>query len=399
MKRPKNGFFFPLCYVAYMSIYIARLNLSTASPGLIQLGILDSAQIGLLGSTFSVVYASGRLITGILSDSRPPWVMISSGLLIAAVSNLTIGFFPPYIGMLLLWNTNAFAQSMLWSSILSVIAGTYDEQTARRKNSIMVTSVASGNILGILLNTAVITRFGLRYAFVIPGGLTLLCGLAVLLTMRNVRAAKSDEKKHIPLYHLLREREIRLALAPAVLHGMIKDNITLWVTVYFVSKFGIDLQGSAYFVLLVPVVGLFGRLLHPVCYQLCGEREHRLSIYAFLICAAAAIPLCFDPILPVAAAVCLGLIYAAVSIINTSLLSVFPVRFQATGNIASVSGVMDFAAYLGAGIGSLVYGVTIEHFGYLPMYASWAVISLISILFLYRLNRLTRAEAKIETEA
>lgn len=142
---------------------------------------------------------------------------------------------------------------------------------------------------------------------------------------------------------------------------MIKDNITLWVTVYFVSKFGIDLQGSAYFVLLVPVVGLFGRLLHPVCYQLCGEREHRLSIYAFLICAAAAIPLCFDPILPVAAAVCLGLIYAAVSIINTSLLSVFPVRFQATGNIASVSGVMDFAAYLGAGIGSLVYGVTIEH--------------------------------------
>lgn len=96
--------------------------------------------------------------------------------------------------MLLLWNTNAFAQSMLWSSILSVIAGTYDEQTARRKNSIMVTSVASGNILGILLNTAVITRFGLRYAFVIPGGLTLLCGLAVLLTMRNVRAAKSDEK-------------------------------------------------------------------------------------------------------------------------------------------------------------------------------------------------------------
>ena len=81
MKRPKNGFFFPLCYVAYMSIYIARLNLSTASPGLIQLGILDSAQIGLLGSTFSVVYASGRLINGILSDSRPPWVMISSGLI------------------------------------------------------------------------------------------------------------------------------------------------------------------------------------------------------------------------------------------------------------------------------------------------------------------------------
>lgn len=54
-----------------------------------------------------------------------------------------------------------------------------------------------------------------------------------------------------------------------------------------------------------------------------------------------------------------------------------------TGNVASVSGIMDFATYLGAGIGSVIYGFVIEHTNiYTPMFASWAVISVISVFIL-----------------
>ena len=42
---------------------------------------------------------------------------------------------------------------------------------------------------------------------------------------------------------------------------------------------------------------------------------------------------------------------------------------------------MDFAAYLGAGISGAVYGVVIKHFGYAPMFASWVVVSVISLRF------------------
>ena len=91
-----NSRIFLVCYLAYLFIYVARLNLSMAAPGLKELQVLSMEQIGLLGSAFSVVYACGRLLSGILSDRVAPWKMISAGLLLCGVSNLCFSFFPPF---------------------------------------------------------------------------------------------------------------------------------------------------------------------------------------------------------------------------------------------------------------------------------------------------------------
>ena len=382
MKTRKSTLIFIICYLAYTSIYIARLNLSMASPGLIDARILDTVEIGMMGSIFSIIYAFGRFLNGQLSDRISPWIMISVGLVLAGISNICIGFFPPFIGILLLWGTNAFAQSMLWSSILCTIAELYDEETARKKTSYMVTSVAVGNIAGIILNTFIINQFGLRFAFIIPGGLTLLFSSLVLLTMRKKSATTASPRNHISMLQLLKNKEMQISLLPAILHGTMKDNISLWMTVYFVDKFNIDLNQSAYFVLLIPVMGFIGRMVYPACYKLCQEQEHKVSLYSFVLCTAAALVLGFGTSSPLCAAVCLSLIYTAVSLINTSFLSIYPIRFVSTGNVASVSGIMDFATYFGAGVSSLFYGYIIEKVGYSPMCLSWAAFSLISIIFL-----------------
>ena len=148
MKR--KNLIFAIVYLAYTAIYIARLNLSVATPSFVDMGVADTAEIGFLGSIFSVIYACGRLINGGLGDRVAPWKMICSGLLIASVSNLLIGFLPPFWGIAMLWATNAFAQSMLWSSVLCVVSSIYDKETAKKKTSVMVTSVAMGNILSII---------------------------------------------------------------------------------------------------------------------------------------------------------------------------------------------------------------------------------------------------------
>lgn len=85
---------FWVVYLAYTSIYVARINLSMAGPELISGGVLDTVQLGLLGSVFSTVFASGILINGGLSDKTPPWVMLTSGLALAGLSNLFVSFFP-----------------------------------------------------------------------------------------------------------------------------------------------------------------------------------------------------------------------------------------------------------------------------------------------------------------
>ena len=388
MSTKKKNLIFLICYLSYTSIYIARVNLSMASPGLIDNGILDTAQIGMMGSIFSIIYAFGRFINGQISDRQPPWLMISIGLVVAGISNLCIGFFPPFFAIFLLWGCNAFAQSMLWSSVLCAISNMYEEETARRKTTYVVTSVAVGNILGIILNTLLINSFGLRFAFLVPGALTIFFATWVLLTMRTGNESQTAPKNHISMLQLFRNRRVRLVLIPAILHGTMKDNISLWMTVFFVDRFLIDLNQSAYFVLLIPVIGFFGRMIYPTCYKLCREQEHRVSVYAFIVCIAASLILAFTDVTPLTAAICLSLIYTAVSIINTSILSIFPLRFASTGNVASVSGIADFATYFGAGISSLAYGFLIEKAGYLPMFLSWAIVSVISIFFLHSLLHL-----------
>jgi len=379
MRNPKNRIFF-VCYLAYLFIYVARLNLSMAAPGLKDLQILSMEQIGLLGSAFSVIYACGRLLSGILSDRIAPWKMISAGLLLCGVSNLCFGAFPPFAAILLLWGTNALAQSMLWGSILRILSAIYPESESRKRASYMATTVASGNLVGILLNSALINRFGLSWAFLIPGGITLLITLLVVCNTRHIRPAVPEKQKQ-NFGGLLKKSSVRHMLIPALIHGVLKDNISLWMAVYIMDSFGVDLEQSSYYILLIPVLGFVARMIAPELYRLAGERERPVLAWGFAVCIIFALLLVFLASSPWLAIVYLSLVYMAVSVMNACFLSFFPLGFSRENAVASVSGIMDFATYLGTGLSSMVFGILIEGYGYSAMFGVWAVLCGIGLLF------------------
>ena len=376
---------FAVVYLAYTSIYIARVNLSMAGPELIDSNFLNTVQLGILGSVFSTIYAIGRLVNGGLSDKNPPWLMLTIGLTLAGVSNIFISFFPPFIGIFILWTANAYAQSMLWSSVLCVVSGIYDETTAKTKTSVMVTSVAMGNILGIVINTFFITKFGTRFAFAVPGLLTIVLGIMVFFTTKKVDYVSKVKTKHVSMLSLLKNKELSVMTIPAMLHGVMKENISLWMTVYVVDRYAVDLSTSSYYVLLIPVIGFIGRTAYPLFYKLCKSRENTVSLLGFVVCALSAALIC-TKVSIVVSVLSLSIIYAAVSMINTSFLAMYPLHYVSTGNVASVSGIMDFATYFGAGISGVIYGVLIKNFGYVPMFVSWVIISVISMVLIYKVN-------------
>lgn len=380
-KYPKDLVFI-LCYIAYVSIYAARLNLSQASPALIEGGILTSEQYGFLGSAFFWVYACGRLLNGIIGDRIAPWVMISLGLVLTGAANLLIGVLPAYVLILLLWCVNAYGQSMLWSSLLRCMTGLYSKETADKRAPILVSSVSVGNIAGIVLCTWMVDTLGIRAVFLAPGIVTVLMGLLALMVLRTVPTPPAPPRQSFPVMEFIRDKRIRGILLPALFHGVVKDNIGTWMALYFVTRYGINLEDSALFVLLIPAVGMVGRLVYPLCYKLSGRRENMISVLSFGICAALAAVMCLNPVNPWVAAVCLSLIYALISIINTSTLSIFPLRFADKNMVSSVSGMADCFTYLGAGIGSAVYGFWNKGGNFVTMYISWVVLCVLSIVLL-----------------
>lgn len=381
----RTGHIFFLCYIAYTCIYIARLNLSMASPAMREAGILTAAELGFIGSAFSVVYSCGRLFNGILGDRIAPKILIVTGLLLTGAANLLIGILPPYLVILVLWCLNAFGQSMLWSSMLKTMTGVYGKARADKKVPILVSSVSAGNVLGILFSSQLVSWFGIEAAFFVPGVMTAVMGLLILWLIPGT-CKTQGEKKPFPFRALLADKQIRGILLPSMFHGAMKDTISLFMAVYFLDIFGVDLESSSWYVLLIPVVGLVGRLVYPGCYRLLKRREHLLSTICFGLCALFAGLLCFPLKSALIAAIALSMIYALVSMINTSILSMFPLRFAEKDLVSSVSGITDFATYLGAAIASAIYGVLIENSGYIYMFASWAVLAVVSILLLLRLH-------------
>lgn len=378
-KQPLRIFL--ICYCAYTFIYVARLNLSMAAPSMKELTILTTAQIGLLGSIFSVVYACGRLLSGIIADRTTPWKMISLGLLLCCAANLTVGLFPPFYAMLVMWGINAFGQSMLWGPILRILSAVYDEKTAKKRAANMSTAIAAGNLLGILLNTELINRLGAQWAFLIPGGITLIIGIFVVLFTRQVKPA-IPETVSAGCGRLMKHTQLQQMLLPAVFHGVMKDNISLWMTVYVMDRFGIDLERSSYFILLIPALGFLGRSITPVLHQLCMGKEKPLILVSFALCVLCSVLLIVMPISAWVSVLYLSLLYMAISIINACMLSIFPMQFAQDGHVASVSGILDFATYLGTGLSAMIFGIMIDALGYESMFLTWVVLSVLAILLL-----------------
>lgn len=379
-----KGMIFAVCYISYTLIYVARLNLSMAASTLKNKGVLSSAQIGLLGSVFFVVYAVGRLINGALSERFPARNMIAGGLLLGALANIFFGFLPPFAALTVLWGVNAYAQSMLWSSVLKTVGAVYGESRAQKMSAYMVTSVATGNIAGIIIAMLLIRFFGAAAAFILPGALLAVSAAAAFFII-----GKPDKcaKGTFSGTQALKNKEVRFMALPAVFHGVMKDNISLWMAVYVTDKFGINIEKFAFYLLLIPIAGLAGRFLYPPIYKLLNYNENSVSLIGFLLCALLSVLLIFAAVSPVAAVLYLGGIYISVSLINTSVLTVFPMRFYSEGMSGTISGLMDFSTYSGAGIGSAVYGGAISVFGYSAMFLSWFCISAVSVLALMLYKR------------
>lgn len=391
MTLKKKRIIYLIVYLAYTSIYISRVNLSVSETALEALGAFDAAGYGLISGLFSTVYSVGRLLNGRIGDKAPPWLMMTVGLGFAGAANIAIGFLPPYIGLLLLWCTNAYAQSMLWSSVLCVVSSIYNGPNLKRMTSLMVTAVASGNIMAILIGGWLISGLGVEFAFIVPGALNILLGVAVFFATSKIkhsgeRESDAPKKEHVPLLSLLKSRDMLLMCIPSVLHGVLKENVTVWMVAYAATVFGADLSESAYYVMLIPVIGLVGRLSYPLALKASRERENTVALFGFGLCLLASVILLFPSFGLVSAVIALGAVYAASSMVNTSITSIYPMRYLDSGNVSSVSGLLDFASYLGAGISGAVYGIVIKSHGYVPMFVSWIVAAAVSIAALLLVN-------------
>ena len=382
---------FIIGYIGYSCIYIGRLNFSIASAFFEAAGTLTKTQIGIIGSIFSLTYAIGKVPNGYIGDRFSSRAVIVCGLLITAVTNLLIGFMPVFWSIAILWGMNAYGQSMLWGPMLRSYSEHYTRQQYNRLIQYLVSAVAAGSILGLLIASFSANKWGVAAGFFVPGIISLLAAALIRFFFIDSPGQKAEKGQGFftSLLGLTKNPDFMRMVIPAMSHGMIKDNINVWLAVYFVDAYGLDISTMAWYIFFIPAFALIGRFVFPVLYRVFKD-EYKVTTCSFVLLIAVNMLLFTGKLNVWAALFCLGADSALVSVINSHVLSIFPTSIAKSGSLSFTASVMDLITYGGAGIGSLVFGALISRYGYGSMFLVWAAASAISVGFMARFLILRR---------
>jgi OPA family sugar phosphate sensor protein UhpC-like MFS transporter len=98
--------------IGYSLFYVCRLSLSVVKKPLVDAGVANESQLGIIGSALFFSYAIGKLTNGFLADRSNIRRFMSTGLLMTALINLILGFETTFIVFTILWGLSGWFQSM-----------------------------------------------------------------------------------------------------------------------------------------------------------------------------------------------------------------------------------------------------------------------------------------------
>ena len=158
-------FLFLLCWSAYFTSYIGRLNYSSAMTAMIQEEILTKSQAGFISMVYFFAYGIGQLCNGLLGDRMHPGKMIFTGLSIAALMNLLMGFTGQFFLMAVIWGINGYAQAMIWPPIIRIFAEMLEKERKMKYCIDIVSSQVVGTLASYLIAAGVMWLFGWKAVF------------------------------------------------------------------------------------------------------------------------------------------------------------------------------------------------------------------------------------------
>lgn len=269
----KSGLLIFLCWAAYTSAYVARLNYNASMVEILsQLGTTKEAA-GTVSSFFFFAYGAGQLVNGLLSKKYNTKYSVMIALVASSAINLSMTFCSGIDTMKYLWFFNGVFQSILWSSLIKTLSDNLDDSKLPKAVLVMSTTVASGTFSAYGL-AALFSALSMKWTSIFYVA-SLLVGIVAVVWFIGMSSIQKDKK----LAETVSKREkSKLSLTPAfvftvivilisaVANGFIKDGVTTWVPSILKEEFGVPSSLSIIVTLLLPVLSISGasivKMLH-----------------------------------------------------------------------------------------------------------------------------------------
>lgn len=149
------------CYLFY---YTGRQNFGFAIPGMQEELGLSKAQLGWCGAAMLWSYAIGQAINGQLADRFGGRKLMSLGGILSFVMNLFTSFAGSLAGVMAPWAANGFVQSMGWAPGSRILSNWWDKQYRGRVYGWYVFAAGMSSVVTYVL-AAVAVDHGWRWIF------------------------------------------------------------------------------------------------------------------------------------------------------------------------------------------------------------------------------------------
>jgi len=221
---------------------------------------LSDFQLGLIGTVFMIVHASGSVPLGILADKWIRKRIIAAGITIWSVATFLTGLCTTYTQLLITRSVVGIGEASYAPAATSLIADNYPSEKRAKASSIFHLGMFFGGTLGMVLSGIISTHLGWRACFYIVAipGLILVYFILKIKEVRHEHHNAADVNIR-SITNLFKISTYIVTLMAGIMLTFTSSAIIAWMTQFFIRyhHYGVD-KASLTIGLTVLISGPFG---------------------------------------------------------------------------------------------------------------------------------------------
>ena len=380
----------------YALYYVCRLSMGVMKQPIIDAGLLNATQLGIIGACLYWAYALGKLVNGFLADSSNIKRFMASGLVVSVVMNFTMGILGVaalngaiansalFVLFAVCWAVNGWSQSMGAPPAIIALSRWYPLRIRGTYYGFFSSSHNIGEGLSFVFVGMLVATFGWKWGFFGAALAGVLGILIILLWLHDTTESKGlppietlagEESQHEGLTPEQKRAETKrmqaavirnpgvwiLALASAFMY-MSRYAINEWGVIFLQEAKGYNLTEAASIIGINPIFGIIGTVvsgwLSDAVFR--GDRKYPAFVAGILESIALALFLFggSSRLVNILAMVLFGVAIGVLISFLGGLMAVDLVPRQATG---AALGIVGMASYAAAGLQNVVTGLLLDN--------------------------------------
>ncbi|NOU58485.1 MFS transporter [Marinifilum caeruleilacunae] len=365
--------------IGYSLFYVCRLSLNVVKKPLVDAGVLNESELGMVGSALFFTYAIGKLVNGFLADRSNIRRFMAAGLLFTALINLILGFKTSFFLFTLLWGMSGWFQSMGAAPSVVSLSRWFSNRERGTYYGIWSASHGLGKAITYIGVAFIVSFSGWQWGFWGAGLIGLAGAIMLALFLHD-----SPESKGLPSIADYKNDHAATGAKDKSVGSLQKDvlkNPAIWIlaissALMYVSRYGIESWGIYYLevqkgyttlkassiVSVSAVSGIVGTMIAGFISDKLfkGSRNIPVLVAGILNVCSISLFLFYPDGHPWMDTFSMLLFGFAIGILITFIGGLMAVDIASKKASGAALGLVGIASYIGAGIQDMASGILIE---------------------------------------